>query len=346
MKDFAALYRELDASTSNLVKQAALQRYLRDATPADAAWAVYFLAGGKPRQLVPTKLLRLLAQEAAGLPEWLFDESYDAVGDLAETIALLLPPPSETHDLGLAAWVEQHLLPLRDAAKTAPEELADRLRAQWQQLAAEERLVYFKLITGAFRVGVSKLQVTQALAAVGGIDAKRVAQRLMGYTHIGARPQPGDYHARRAGVGCRAGAEDERAALSFLPRASIQHSARTVRCGAGAAGRLDRRVEVGRHSRAAGQARGRGVAVVARRRAGDRALSRTRCAGRGAARRHGARWRNCGVAQGRDFAGRPRQGAALRRTAEAHRPQDARCQAAARHPGGAAGLRPPRMGRA
>ncbi|WP_422084734.1 ATP-dependent DNA ligase [Variovorax sp.] len=195
MKAFAALYRELDASTSNLAKQAALQRYLREADAADAAWAVYFLAGGKPRQLVPTKLLRLLAQEAAGLPEWLFDESYDAVGDLAETIALLLPPPSEVHDLGLAGWVEQHLLPLRDAAKTSPEQLADRLRAQWRQLAAEERLVYFKLITGAFRVGVSKLQVTQALAAVGGIDPKRVAQRLMGYTHIGARLHPDDYQA-------------------------------------------------------------------------------------------------------------------------------------------------------
>lgn len=195
MKDFAALYRDLDASTSSLAKQAVLQRYLREATPADAAWAVYFLAGGKPRQLVPTKLLRQLAQEAAGLPEWLFDESYDAVGDLAETIALLLPPPSETHDLGLAGWVERHLLPLRDAAKTSPDLLAERLRVQWQQLAAEERLVYFKLITGAFRVGVSKLQVTQALAAVGGVDAKRVAQRLMGYTHIGARPRPDDYSA-------------------------------------------------------------------------------------------------------------------------------------------------------
>ena len=195
MKDFAALYRELDASTSSLAKQAALQRYLREADPADAAWAVYFLAGGKPRQLVPTKLLRLLAQEAAGLPEWLFDESYEAVGDLAETIALLLPPPTEAHDLGLARWVEEHLLPLREAGKSAPDELPERLRAQWRQLAAEERLVYFKLITGAFRVGVSKLQVTQALAGVGGIDPKRVAQRLMGYTHIGGRPRAEDYRA-------------------------------------------------------------------------------------------------------------------------------------------------------
>ena len=192
MKAFAALYRELDASTSTLAKPAALQRYRRAAPPPDAAWAGYFLAGGKPRQLVPVKLLRLLGQDAAGLPEWLFDESYEAVGDLAETIALLLPPPTEVHELGLAQWVEQHLLPLRGAPA---DELPDRLRAQWRQLAADERLVYFKLITGAFRVGVSRLQVTQALAAVGEVDAKRVAQRLMGYTHMGARPDAAAYTA-------------------------------------------------------------------------------------------------------------------------------------------------------
>jgi len=192
MKAFAALYRDLDASTSSLAKQAALQRYLREASPRDAAWAVYFLAGGKPRQLVPSKLLSLLAQEAAGLPQWLFDESYEAVGDLAETIALLLPPPDDAHDLGLADWVEQHLLALRGLP---PADLTDRLRAQWRQLAPEERLVYFKLITGAFRVGVSRLAVTQALAAVGGVPATVVAQRLMGYTHPGARPDPGAYGA-------------------------------------------------------------------------------------------------------------------------------------------------------
>ena len=190
MKAFAALYRELDATTSSLVKQAALQRYLVDAQAADAAWAVYFLAGGKPRQLVPTKVLRSLAHDACGLPEWLFNESYDAVGDLAETIALLLPPPTQSHQLGLAVWVEQRLLPLR---KTAPEALPATLRLQWEQLATDERLVYFKLMTGGFRVGVSRLQVTQALAVVGGIDAKRVAQRLMGYMHTSSQPTAADY---------------------------------------------------------------------------------------------------------------------------------------------------------
>ncbi len=190
MKAFAALYRELDATTSSLAKQAALQRYFLGAQAGDAAWAVYFLAGGKPRQIVPTMILRALAQEAAGLPEWLFDESYDAVGDLAETISLLLPAPTQSHELGLAVWIEQRLLPLR---KLAPELLVETLRAHWDQLATDERLVYFKLMTGGFRVGVSKLQVTQALAAVGDIDTKRVAQRLMGYLHISGQPTAADY---------------------------------------------------------------------------------------------------------------------------------------------------------
>ncbi|MEO8249947.1 MAG: ATP-dependent DNA ligase, partial [Burkholderiales bacterium] len=121
--------------------------------------------------------------------------SYEAVGDLAETISLLLPAPTDAHDMGLAEWLEAHLLPLRDLQKEAPDAFAETLFAQWRRLAPEERLVYFKLITGGFRVGVSKLQVTQALAAVGGIDPKRVAQRLMGYTHIGARPGAADYAA-------------------------------------------------------------------------------------------------------------------------------------------------------
>lgn len=190
MKAFADLYRELDASSGSLAKQAALQNYLRQAPPADAAWAVYFLAGGKPRQLVPNKLLREQARLAAGLPEWLFDDCYEAVGDLAETIALLLPEPPTPQELPLSVWMERYLLPLRGQP---PAELGAALQKQWAMLAPDQRFTYFKLITGAFRVGVSKLQVTQALAAVSGVEAKRVAQRLMGYTQIGARPVAADY---------------------------------------------------------------------------------------------------------------------------------------------------------
>ncbi len=195
MKRFAELYRELDASTATRDKQAALQRYFAQAPAADAVWAVYFLAGGKPRQMVPTRTLRELARQAAALPEWLFEESYQTVGDLAETVSLLLPPATEPVDRSLADWLANHLLPLRGQP---PESQAHCLRTQWAMLPDDQRFVYFKLITGGFRVGVSKLQVTQALAAVAGLDPKRVAQRLMGYTAVGRRPSAADFLALTA----------------------------------------------------------------------------------------------------------------------------------------------------
>lgn len=187
MKAFADLYSALDGTTSSNAKLAALVEYFRAAPPADAAWAVYFLAGGKPRQIVPVAALRELAQRAAGLPEWLFEESYQAVGDLAETIALLLPQAEHADTAGLAQWVEQRLLPLRGQP---PETLSAALDVLWRPLDARARLVLFKLITGAFRVGVSKLFVTRALGEVAGVDPKRVAERLVGYTDISARPTP------------------------------------------------------------------------------------------------------------------------------------------------------------
>lgn len=187
MKAFADLYAALDGTTSSKAKLAALVAYLRAAPSHDAAWAVYFLAGGKPRQIVPVALLRAMAQRAAGLPEWLFEESYQAVGDLAETIALLLPEPAQTDSAGLAEWVQDRLLPLRGQP---PEAVASQLDALWRPLDARARLVLFKLITGSFRVGVSRLLVTRALGEVAGIDAKHVAERMVGYTDLSARPSP------------------------------------------------------------------------------------------------------------------------------------------------------------
>ena len=207
MKAFAELYANLDATTSSNAKLAALQAYFRQAPPEDAAWAVYFLSGGRPRQLVPTRLLRDMATQAANIEPWLFEESYQSVGDLAETISLLLPESTYTSEDGLAVWLEDKLLPLRGLA---PLELAERLPALWVQLDQPSLMVCIKLITGSFRVGVSKLLVTRALAAMAGLDSKRVAQRLVGYTDLSNRPtaagylkliaaESSDEHAQRGG---------------------------------------------------------------------------------------------------------------------------------------------------
>lgn len=190
MKAFAKLYAKLDATTSSNAKLGALHEYFLAAAPADAAWAVYFLSGGRPRQIVPTKLLREFTLSVSGVPPWLFEECYQAVGDLAETMTLLLPKSLHTSNEGLAEWIEHHLLPLRGL----PSELLTRqLLPLLNQLDQQSQLVCIKLITGSFRVGVSRLLVTRALASVADIDAKRIAQRLVGYTDLSARPTAAHY---------------------------------------------------------------------------------------------------------------------------------------------------------
>ena len=185
MRRFAELYRALDASTATADKVAALRHHFERVCPSDAAWAVYFLAGGKPRQTVSTRVMRALACERAGIDDWLFDECYQAVGDLAETIALILPPAEQTSDRGLASWIEDCLLPLRERT---PEQQVAAIAAYWNELDASGRFLLCKLIGGGFRVGVSKLLVQRALAEHAGLDAKLVAQRMMGYTDKLARP--------------------------------------------------------------------------------------------------------------------------------------------------------------
>jgi DNA ligase-1 len=185
MRRFSRLFSELDATTSTNEKVEALTRYFDEAPPRDAAWAVYFLAGGKPRQVVKTASLVGLACHLAGIDAWLFDECYQSVGDLAETIALVLPAPSRRSDFGLAHWITDRLLPLRGAP---PEQQAAALADWFDELQPDERFLLIKLIGGGFRVGVSKLLVQRALAQHGALDAKLVAQRMMGWTDARTPP--------------------------------------------------------------------------------------------------------------------------------------------------------------
>ncbi len=192
MKHFANLFSELDSTTSTNAKVASLKQYFERAAPEDAAWAVYFLSGGKPRQVVKTAALRALATEAAGIEDWLFEECYQAVGDLAETIAYVLPLDFEPSDVGLAVWMEDRLLPLRGLADA---EVALRVKSYWRELDSRGRFLLIKLVGGGFRVGVSKLLVQRALAAHSGLDAKRIAQRMMGYADAKVLPTASRFQA-------------------------------------------------------------------------------------------------------------------------------------------------------
>lgn len=177
MKDFAALYTALDETTKTNAKVEALAGYFLKAAPADAAWAVSFLIGRKPKRLIEVRKLATWASEEAGIPEWMFGECYQAVGDLAETIALLLPPPAGSTGLALHFWVEERLLPLQQLSEAVQRET---MLEAWRAMDDRQRLVWNKLITGAFRVGVSQNLVVRGLASATGMDPAILAHRLMG----------------------------------------------------------------------------------------------------------------------------------------------------------------------
>jgi DNA ligase 1 len=179
MKAFADLYAALDETTKTNAKVAALAGYLSAAPPEDAAWAVHFLIGRRPKRLLESRKLAQWAMEESGVPDWLFAECYHAVGDFAETMALLLPPAAASTTLPLHYWVEERLLPLRDAGDEARRAA---LVAAWREMDERQRFTWNKLITGEFRVGVSQSLVVRAIAeaAGGGVSPAVISHRLMG----------------------------------------------------------------------------------------------------------------------------------------------------------------------
>ena len=182
MRRFAQLYERLDRTTSTNAKVAALADYFGDAPPADAAWALFFLTGRRLKRLLPSAALRTWAEHASGVPGWLIDESYEAVGDGAETIALVLDlahtaAATPDTDLPLATWIESRILPLRAAS---PEVQERDVTAWWRALDRGQRFLLTKLLTGELRVGVSHTLVVRALAQGAGAPREAIAHRLMG----------------------------------------------------------------------------------------------------------------------------------------------------------------------
>ena len=177
MRRFALLFAAIDETTRTNEKVDAMAEYFRSADPADAAWAVWFLSGGRPKRLIPVRRLAGWAMEEADVPEWLFSECYDAVGDLAEAMSLLLPDRETTTDLALHQWITERLLPL--GTKGEEDQRASVVRC-WRELGGTERFIWNKLITGGFRVGVSQQLVVRALAKATGVAEGVIAHRLSG----------------------------------------------------------------------------------------------------------------------------------------------------------------------
>ena len=199
MNQFAQLYQQLDQASGTKAREEALRHYFANVSSAEASWAIYVLAGGKinagKNRLASTTELRAWLSALVQLPDWMVDDCYRQVGDLAETLALLVEaehrhldaPLSNnqeesqwqlpTSDSSLLAWIENFLLPLAHE----PVEMRQRaIQTAWLQLSAWPRFVFNKLLTGSLRVGVSKRMLQNSLAPLAGIPAADMAHRLIG----------------------------------------------------------------------------------------------------------------------------------------------------------------------
>ncbi|MDQ3046535.1 MAG: ATP-dependent DNA ligase [Bacteroidota bacterium] len=176
MKAFAELFTRIDQTTKTNSKVSAIQDYLAAVDEQDSIWAVALLSGRKPKRPVKTSELKKWCIELANVPAWLFEESYQVVGDLSETITLLLPPVSGNSDVSLT----QTMHTLADLLNKTEEEKRTIILSIWKQLNETERFVFNKLITGNFRVGVSQQLVVKALAKHYQIEENVVSHRLAG----------------------------------------------------------------------------------------------------------------------------------------------------------------------
>ena len=176
MKKFAELFTVLDQTTKTNAKIDALANYYTVSNAADALWTTALLTGRKPKRTVKTSELKLWAMELSGVSEWLFEESYQVVGDLAETITLLLPPSESQTEYSLSGIMAL----LKTLDKESETNRKNIIQEIWMQLSTAERFVFNKLITGSFRVGVSQQLVIKALAKQYNLIDSNVAHRLMG----------------------------------------------------------------------------------------------------------------------------------------------------------------------
>jgi len=176
MRAFAQLFTSLDETNKTNEKVKVLKNYFNCVPDTDKMHMLALFSGRKPKRQINATQFRTWAIEASNIPAWLFEESYHVVGDLAETVALLLPDHGNSSNKTLTEWIGEI-----NALNNMPEvEKHDWLNRSWAMLDAQERFVFNKILTGSFRVGVSQNLVIKALADVAELDAATITHRMMG----------------------------------------------------------------------------------------------------------------------------------------------------------------------
>jgi DNA ligase-1 len=122
--------------------------------------------------------LSLWCMEITNLPAWLFEECYHTVGDLAETIALLLPEinTDNIEERSLSYFINSFI----QMGKADEQIKRDFVVSSWMSMDKDERFVFNKLLTGNFRIGVSQKMIVNALAKTVNLEPSVIAHRITG----------------------------------------------------------------------------------------------------------------------------------------------------------------------
>ena len=177
MKRFTNLFLQLDRTNKTNEKVELLKAYFLTAPEEDKIWALALFTGRRPPRPIKSAQVQRWALELTGIPEWLYRESYSSVGDMAETISLLLPVSASTSEKTLSEWFQE----LGAIAKANDEEKRAFLVNAWKQLSPYEIFVFNKLMMGSFRIGVSQTLVIRAVSEVADHEAAVITHRVMGH---------------------------------------------------------------------------------------------------------------------------------------------------------------------
>jgi len=176
LRRFTQLIQQLETSNKTNDKIAALVSYFSTADERDKPFVIAMFTGKKPKRPVPTALIRQWATELSDIPAWLFAESYHSVGDLSETIALVLPPATHTTDRKLHEWIND----LAALNGKTDEEKKEFILQAWDSLDTQERFIFNKLISGNFRIGVSNKMLVNAISKQSDTDSNKIMHSIMG----------------------------------------------------------------------------------------------------------------------------------------------------------------------
>ncbi len=154
-----------------------LVSYFEDADDRDKVWVIAIFSGRRPKRSVSSAILQEWCMDMTGIPPWLFEECYHTVGDLAETLSLLVPEgKEEASGLGLHHYLEQLTL----LEKSDMDDRKSFILDAWKRMTRNEMFVFNKLITGNFRIGVSQKMIVNALAKTVRLEPSVIAHRISG----------------------------------------------------------------------------------------------------------------------------------------------------------------------